>query len=341
MSLRQGISTTLKAAICVAAVAWVARGIDLGDLTGVWSRADKPLLLLALPIFLLTPLLQAARLRRLLAAQAIHIGWAESIRLAFAGNFMNFAAPIGSTTGDVFKAIYLGRRTERGWEAAAITFADRAVGLGTLLLCVTLIALLSGGDGRLAALRGYLTVLSLGLLAGAGLILWLPTQMSPRVSGWIERVPRHDALLRAARATRLLLASPRVLMLAVIDTLGIQVAAAASFLCIALALGFQIAPEEWLALYAFFSAGEIVKALPGPPQGLGTMEVAYSFFFSPWAGASQIVSAAIAIRLVNLICALPGAAFAIGSLAKAATSGPSRDAPRSATPWPASATKIG
>jgi uncharacterized protein (TIRG00374 family) len=342
MNLRQLITLGLKAAICIAAIAWVARGVAVEELIAVWLEANKPLLACALLLFLLTPLLQAVRLRRLLAAQDIRIGMGESVRLAFAGNFMNFAAPIGSTTGDVFKAIYLGRRTKRSWEAAATTFADRGIGLGTLLLCVTLIALLSRTDSALALLRGYLTVLSLVLVAGVGLVLWLPMRTNPWISRWIERLPKRDVLLRAGRATRMLLASPRVLTLAVVDTLGIQIAAAASFLCVALALGFRIAPDDWVAVYAFFSAGEIVKALPGPPQGLGTMEVAYSFFFSHWAGASQIVSAAIAIRLVNLICSLPGALFATGWMTTAKARRASSDSASTASSWPATAaTRIG
>ena len=85
------------------------------------------------------------------------------------------------------------------------------------------------------------------------------------------------------------------------------------FLLVALGLGFVIPATGLIDLYAYFSAGEIVKSIPGPPQGLGTMELAYRWFFGDWASASQIVSAALAIRLVGLVCALPGAWLAATS----------------------------
>jgi uncharacterized protein (TIRG00374 family) len=312
MTLRQLMIGATKTAVCVAAIAWVARGVDFGGWGAVWLDADKSLLAAAVLLFFATPVLQGVRLRRLLAGQGISLGAAESVQLAFAGNFMNFAAPIGSTSGDVYKAIYLGRREQQGWEAATVTFLDRAVGLGTLLLSVTAIALLSGADSRLSPLRGYLTVLSLGMLAAIAATLWLTAPGADRLGAWLARAPKRATLERIAHATRALFSRPGVLALAVVDTVGIQIAAAGSFLCLALALGFAINPDDLLAVYAFFSSGEIVKALPGPPQGLGTMEVAYSFFFADWAGPTQIVSAALAIRAVNLICSLPGAAFVVG-----------------------------
>ncbi|RMF83600.1 MAG: UPF0104 family protein [Planctomycetota bacterium] len=299
----------LKLTIAATAIAWVARGVAFDDVARIWSGADHSLLLGAVAVFLITPLLQAVRLRRLLRSQNIPTPIGESIRLAFAGNFMNFAAPIGSTSGDVYKAVYLSRRTRHGWEAAAITLIDRAIGLGTLLLSVTLIAQFSDPSGPLGRLRTYTAMLSIGLLGGILLVIRAPQLGGRWTESLLRRLPRRDVVLRVVRVTRSLLLSPRTVLAATMDTLGIQIAAAASFLCVALALGFRIGPADWTALYAYFSAGEIVKALPGPPQGLGTMEVSYGFFFASWAGASQILSAALAIRTVNLICALPGAAL--------------------------------
>lgn len=308
----------LKAAVCVAALAWVARGVEWMELATIWRSADPLLLVAALMIFLATPVLQGIRLRRLLASQSITLGSAESIRLAFAGNFMNFAAPIGSTTGDVFKAIYVGRRTRYSWEAAAITLVDRAIGLGTLLFSVTAIAWFAGEGSPLAVLRHYLAALSLGLLGGLGVFLALPLlDRSGLVHRLVSKAPRRQELMRIAGATRTLFMSPGVLLLAVIDTIGIHLAAAASFLCVALALGFELRLPEWAALYAMFSAGELVRALPGPPQGLGTMEVAYSYFFAAWAAPAQILSSALVIRMVMLAASLPGAAFALGWKASA------------------------
>jgi uncharacterized protein (TIRG00374 family) len=303
-------SALLKTLICVAALAWVSNGVQWSALSDIRLAANPALLAAALGIFLTTPVLQGIRLRRLLASQDIAIGVVESVRLAFAGNFMNFAAPIGSTTGDVFKAIYLGRRTRHSWEAAAITFVDRGIGLSTLLISVTLLAWLSGPASPLAVLRGYLAAISVVLVAGVAAFLFLGT--GGVVGRVASRLPKREELSRVAAATRTLFLSPGVLLLACLDTVGIHLAAAASFLCVALGLGFGLGVADWPSLYATFSAGELVRALPGPPQGLGTMEMAYSYFFATWALPAQIISGAVVIRMVMLISSLPGAAFAFG-----------------------------
>lgn len=278
-------------------------------LLSVWRDSGKLLILCGVTLFLAVPFLQGLRFCRLLRAADIQMGLWQSVKLAFAGNFLNFAAPLGSTAGDVFKAFYASRHTEKKTEAAAMVFIDRAVGLGTLLSSVTLIALLSGPQSRLAPLRTYLFALVATGLAAAALYL------SPQVRRWAwtrklaARLPRREQLARIDRTLRALLARPGVLLRAVAATVVLQGFAAAAFVCVCMALGMAISGSDLTSVYAYFSAGEIVKALPGPPQGLGTMELAYGYFFANMGSGSQIVSAAVAIRLVNLVCSLPGIAI--------------------------------
>lgn len=330
MNFRSLAINLVKAAICIAALWWVARGVELDDVIGTWTAASPALLVLAVAIFMITPVLQGVRLRRLLVAQDMELGTWESIRLAFAGNFMNFAVPVGSTTGDVYKAAYLARRVDRSGRAVVTTFVDRAIGLATLVLSVTGVALVAGPASPLAPLRPILIALSAGLLVAVAVIRWVPFE-----GAFLARVPAGDRIARLLEATRACLASGRALTLAIVDTIGIQVAAAAAFLCAALALGFDVVPGNWLGFYAFFSGGEIVKAIPGPPQGLGTLEAAYGVFFKAWATPAAIVSAAVAIRAINLICALPGAAFAVGGASVLTSGAPAAHRERRVTTAPA------
>ncbi|MFN0134554.1 MAG: lysylphosphatidylglycerol synthase transmembrane domain-containing protein [Phycisphaerae bacterium] len=310
MNLKASLVTFAKIALCSVAVYLVARTIEVDALMRTWQAASKPLLAVAVGLFLLTPVLQALRLRRLLGSHEIKLGWAEDVRLAFAGNFLNFAAPLGSTSGDVFKAAVVARhasRRQQGWEAATIVIVDRAVGLGVLLLSVATIALLAPEGSRLGVLRTNLYAFSIVLLLGVLAVVTLPRWKHLLPEAWREKLPRRELIRRVSETARRLLACPRTIAIAVLTTVVLQIVAAAAFLCVALAVGFTLSPSEWTSMYAFFSTGEIVKALPGPPQGLGTMELAYAYLFADWASASQIVSAAIGIRLVSLLCALPGA----------------------------------
>ena len=277
-------------------------------LISVWSRSNKLLLLAGIGCFLLVPLLQGVRLRWLLACQRIYLGLWPSVKLSFAGNFLNFAAPLGSTAGDVFKAYYAAMHTSRKTEAATTVFIDRAIGLGTLLLSVTVISLVAASTSRLAPLRAYLLLLASVPIVGVLFYMSPMVRRARLVHAILARLPKLDQWRRIDATAQTLMAHKGTLLLSVVATVALQVLAAATFVCIALALGMNVWGASALDVYAYFSAGEIVKAIPGPPQGLGTAELAYGYFFAGMGSASQIVSAAIGVRLVMLLCALPGLA---------------------------------
>ena len=77
-----------------------------------WSNSHKYLLLLALFIHFPVVFPQAFRFRLMLAAQKIRMGYWECLKLSFAGNFLNFATPLGSNAGDVFKAYFTSLHTD-------------------------------------------------------------------------------------------------------------------------------------------------------------------------------------------------------------------------------------
>ncbi|MCH7643692.1 MAG: flippase-like domain-containing protein, partial [Myxococcales bacterium] len=129
------------------------------------------------------------RLRWLLAAQAIHLSYWDCVKLSFAGNFLNVAAPLGSTAGDVFKAYFVSLHTDRKTEAMTTIVLDRVLGLGTRVLVVALMASMSPADGRLGQFRIYtLVMLAIGIAAVfAYLSPVLRRKLVPR--GWLERLP--------------------------------------------------------------------------------------------------------------------------------------------------------
>ncbi len=202
-----------------------------------WRRSAKEFLLAAVALFSLVPVLSAARIRRLLRASGIEITHWAALKLTFAGNFLNFAAPLGSTAGDVFKAYYLAQYTDRKTEAMTTVFIDRIIGLGSLIVVVSLVTILSPSGSRLAPLRMYMLVL---LSAGAlGAIAYL----SPWVRAWpvwprvFSRVPMSDQLCRVDQTAMRLARRTRLLAGAIGMTLVLQVLAAGAFFMVAIALG--------------------------------------------------------------------------------------------------------
>lgn len=271
-----------------------------------WRGSVKWLLALAMLIHFPVVFPQAMRFRCLLGAQGIRVGFWECVKLSFAGNFLNFATPLGSHAGDAFKAYFASLHTDRKTEAVTTVVLDRFIGLGTLLLVAALITTLSPGGSRLALLRPYM----LGLIGvgGIGTVIYLsPLLRRFRIpEAWLARLPLLKHVKRIDNAARTLAGHTSVLVSAVLITALLQAMALLAYFTVARALAMDAHPGNILEYFAYFYTGTVVQALPGPPQGLGTVELAYRYFFASYGSPSQIVCMALAIRVVVLACALPG-----------------------------------
>ena len=270
------------------------------------ANSTKALLLLAVLLHFPVAFFQAIRLRWLLRAQDIHIGYWECVKFSFAGNFLNFATPLGSHAGDVFKAYFVTTHTEHKTEAVTTIALDRAIGLGTLVVCVALITTISPSDSRLAVFRPYMLTM-LGIGAVCMYVYLSPTlrrYLVPR--RWLSWLPMFDHLQRIDHAARSLASAGRIVAASVLITLMLQVMAIGAYFTIAVALSLDAHAGNVLEYYAYFYTGAVIQALPGPPQGLGTVELAYRFFLAPFGSPSQIVCVAVLARIVVLVCALPG-----------------------------------
>lgn len=276
-----------------------------------WHAGRKDLLLLALVVQIPVPFLLGLRLRSMLGVQEIHLSFWDCVKLSFAGNFLNFATPLGSNAGDVFKAYFVSLHTVRKTEAATTIALDRVLGLGTLVVVVAVIALLSAPDSRLAQFKSYtLTMLAIGVV---GLAVYL----SPWFHRWFiarrfsERFSVFRHVQRIDAAARALAARPGTVMLCGLMTLALQFTAIASYFVVAVAFGLEAHAGNAMEYYAYFATGAVVQALPGPPQGLGTVELTYRYFFASFGSASQILCVAFFVRVVVLLVALPGALVAL------------------------------
>jgi uncharacterized membrane protein YbhN (UPF0104 family) len=228
------------------------------------------------------------------------------VKLSLAGNFLNFATPFGSNAGDVFKAYFASLHTDRKTEAVTTVVLDRLIGLASLLLVVVGITVLSPSGTRLSLLRPYMVGLS--VVGAVAMALYFSPWLRRRWNGaaWLTRLPMYQHLARVDRATHALAGHLPTVIASVLITIFLQLAALAAYFCVAVAVGMDARADNVLEYLAFFYTGVLVQALPGPPQGLGTVELTYRYFFAPYGGASQIVCMAFAIRVVALLSALPG-----------------------------------
>jgi len=271
-----------------------------------WRDSTKSLLLLAVLIHFPVVFPQALRFQWLLAAQNITVGYWECVKLSFAGNFLNFATPFGSHAGDVFKAYFASLHTEHKTEAVTTVVLDRFIGLGSLLLVAAAITVFSPAQSRLAALRPYmLGIVGIGAVAAFAYFSPVFRRRWGNVA-WLSRLPMLQQLKRVDKAARTLVARRGTLFAAVLITIGLQATALTAYFVTAVALALDAHAGNVLEYFAYFYTGVLVQALPGPPQGLGTVELTYRYFFAAFGSPSQIVCMAFAIRMVALVCALPG-----------------------------------
>lgn len=274
-------------------------------LLSAWSRSIKWLLGAAFLIHFIVILPQALRFYWLLRAQSISVGYWECVKLSFAGNFLNFATPMGSNLGDVFKAYFVAQHTPHKTEAVATVVLDRVVGLASLLLVVVAFTMMGGADSRLAPIRPYMLPL---LVAGvmAVVIYFSPALRKRLPRRWLDRLPMREHLVRLDASAHKLASAKMIVLGAVLLTIGLQATAIGAYFVVAIAMGLDATASNVMEYYTYFYSGILIQALPGPPQGLGTVELSYRYFFAPFGSPSQILCMAFVIRLVALSCSLPG-----------------------------------
>jgi uncharacterized protein (TIRG00374 family) len=298
-------------------------------LYGAVARSDPKILLLCWAIFAPVSLLQSLRFMWMLRAQEIHISYWESVKLSFAGNFLNFFA-LGTTGGDVVKAYYITLHTDQKTEAVTTVFLDRVIGLMGLLTTVGIVVFTCARSadvravGYFVAAGWFAGVLAAVLLSSRRLRSWLASRptvgrlilladegknATASASGRLRRlvVWTLSQGQRAERTTHRLLRHKPMVIGALLATIALQAIAVSDFVLICYALDMDFSDGKMWEYYAITSVGAIVAAIPITPQGLGTTEAAYKHFLLGSHGTlSQILCMAMGIRILQLSWALPG-----------------------------------
>ena len=152
---------------------------------------------------------------------------------------------------------------------------------------------------------------------------------------WLSRLSIFHHIQRIDNAATTLARHKGTLLWCVFLTVLLQGIAMAAYFTVAIALALAANAGNALEFATYFYTGTLIQALPGPPQGLGTVELAYRYFFAPFGSASQIVCMALAIRLVVLTGSLPGLLVTVTGAYKPihpASDRPAADAPPAEPP---------
>jgi hypothetical protein len=278
--------------------------IDRG-IAGVIARTDLNSALLALAIFLPVPFLSAVRLVWMLAIQSVRLRLWNSVKLTFVGNFFNFALP-GSTGGDLIKAYYITRFTDRKTEAVTTVFLDRVVGLLSLVIMAGFMILFTADPQHYRRLGLILGLVSAGLAVGAVFVFSRRLRHAIGLPQLAEKLPMGHQLLRIGRTLVAMRSHKGLVLLALGITFALQTIALISFCVFAAALGME---GGFARFFIYIAIGFLFAAIPiAPPQAIGVLEWWYiqSFARGGLNSDSQAVALALAVRVIQLIWALPG-----------------------------------
>ncbi|MFN0136936.1 MAG: lysylphosphatidylglycerol synthase transmembrane domain-containing protein [Phycisphaerae bacterium] len=277
---------------------------------GIVSDLDVSTALLAILAFMPVPFFAAVRLVWMLRVQEVSLRLWDATKLTFAGNFFNFALP-GTTGGDLFKAYYVTKYTHHKTEAVTTIFLDRVIGLLGLMIIATAMLGIAWKtvpwDAKYRnTLAGGLSMVWCGLLVGSIVIFSTRLRSVLRLGAIAERLPAGQHLLRVGRATVAMRRHKTLLAMSV----GLTIALWLLVVCSAFLMSRALGMKGDAALYFIcVPIGFLIASIPiSPPQAFGVLEWAYIQFFGHDGlnSAAACVAFALAIRLIQLVWALPG-----------------------------------
>jgi uncharacterized membrane protein YbhN (UPF0104 family) len=236
----------------------------------------------------------------------VRLGYWPATKLTVAGNFFNFALP-GTTGGDLIKAYYLTHYTHLKTEAVTTVFLDRAIGLFGLVLLAGAAILFTRDPSQFRQLIATLLVICAVLAAGCIVVFSRRIRGVLRLKELAARLPMGDQLLRVGRATVAMRHHKLLIVVSLLMTFALQGICMFSAAIMAYALGME---GGWSHYFVYVSIGFLIAAIPiAPPQAFGVLEYFYVKFFTGGAlhnDPSQAVALALAVRLIQLVWALPG-----------------------------------
>lgn len=324
---RKALWLIVRILVSTVCVAWVAHNVQwtdrlnattgevisrgfLSTLGDVFGKHGWPWLLAAAAAYSLSPLFGALRWRMLLGVQGIRLSLAEAWRLTYIGFFYNTFL-LGLTGGDVVKAYYAAKHTDKKTEAVTTVFLDRLIGIfGMGLLCICALAF-RWADPALADVRTIILVFLGGATVAGILAFSRRVRRVLHINALIKRLPFKRIMTKLNAAVFVYRDHPWAVLRSILLSWCAHVVSIAAVYFSARALGLEAAPHYFLI---YMPVIWIAAALLPTVGGLGPMEYLSQHYFT--AGVlgldrdQQAEAAALAVMLIfrvaMFIAVLPG-----------------------------------
>lgn len=295
-------------------IAWLLWRVEPEQWQDLQSRQKNyPLLVAALVAAISALSVSFLRWWLLVRSLGIQLGVIEAFRLSAISFLLSFVSA-GSVGGDLFKMIFLARRSPgKGIEAVASVVVDRGVGLLGLLLLVAAALRIAGGSTNADLVKigdASMVLTAIGLIILAVLILG-----GRPIDRLISRVSRFryigGMVSRIAGPLRVFHHHPFVFAISLLLSLAVHLLLAISAYWIATSLYGADAPS--LADHTLiFPIACLAAALPIAPAGLGVFEGAMEWLYQVVPAVPTIASGtlvALVFEIVKVIMAILGMIF--------------------------------
>lgn len=310
-------SLILRVTVAVGAMALVFRGQNWAQLARIFIQMNLGYFILSVVVFILGQVLLATRWWLLLRVQGIPIKVGAAVKLHLLGLFYNNVMP-SSMGGDILRAWYVTKHTDKRLVAALSVFVDRAIAMFSMLLMVlgVYLFLLRGPIGASSPRgvdKGTTTITLIGVswvLGGVFLVMlaaFCHRAIRRRLIHLIQIAWNH--LVVAGRTIRdsivLYCKKPHIVLAAMGLTILLQSVIIVTFWVLGHSLGIDISVGYY---FIIFPATWLFSALPISIAGIGLMEGGIVVLFTHLAAVPEEQAKALALcqRFVWVLASVPG-----------------------------------
>lgn len=215
--------------------------------------------------------IQVVRWIILLRSQGIDVAWGRAFRLTMVGSFFNLCMP-GTTGGDLLKAYYAAKRSERRGAAVVSVIFDRLTGLFGLVVFAGVAGLfiLDHPVGRRITLYIWLGIAATVLLAAVYFSRRLREVLG--INALMRRFHEEHLINRIDRTVGAYSHHKTAVLMAVLISLPVQLAISWATALAGYALGIDPAKVPYLLMMVVTPIVFLVGAIPLTFQGVGVME---------------------------------------------------------------------
>ena len=301
-------------------IVWVSRGDRWSNLSSIFHQMNLGVFTVVLSIFVIGQVIVGFRWWLLLRTQSIFINLAAAVKLNFLGWFYNNFMP-GSVGGDLLRAWYVTKHTEKRFEAALSVFVDRLIGLlSTLVIAAFFYTLFlrnqadaitfTGRSGSLKFLAEYWRLILSVIVVLAAVFCALLVNRWGKIllqKAWLHiRINSLRAFQKLKNAVFVYSGSPITILAVFTLTVSLQIMVITSFWFLGKNLGITASIKYY---YVFFTLTWVLGALPVSVGGAVVVEGTLAYLFIHYAGVEKEAAFALVMcqRIVWILASLPGA----------------------------------